>query len=1046
MIDKLYDMVSNLLKNADTMDYASVLSILVSILTLAGMLGKLLEKFLKRIFYYFHALQYMKPITNLNNALAGWTIASEMEVKYQIQNYVPPQFSDKKQSFRKLLHQIKKSTKNGTAHSLFAIIGRPACGKTTTMRYLYCNLSRNRKCLYFQMQNVERLEALSAYLYSQKNKNNLDDGSSVVAFFDGLDEANAFFQSIKTDSMEEAFKSIFFRGQLSKIHDVFRENKLNLDCIVISLRPDFLEHSIQSLKSRQYNNNYIQVYEMAPLSDKKVIKIFKSLKTLKKLDAKLDERQQRHQHRYPPFGQGHTFIRLLKSILKDNPDCIFRYPMYIRYAYAFMQDFKEHKNTGDKLDLKNNIAVSFDILTKAIIKWEFHVYYKNDYSSGREKEDQLKQFEKNIEQCAEAIAVKLATDSLQNITKDKFGQIVQQFFTDNLYLAMSHCLMVSDDNGEKFYFCHDTFYAYYLAKYLFENADYHFRKENLLSDEMTSSLREMYYSILCKEKNLNENISKSIIYSSNRSFTLYEYQSLEKENEVPIIDEPPITLMEILQYLPFIPKFHYREREYYQKEVEKMMLGELDLMETGWSNLNYAQWLAPPLKIEDLAVSGLPLTDIGALAEYKNLKRLSMRFPDENAHILDNILDILCNLDLYVIDVYSDEGNLCKKIYEYFSRKKLNIKSVFVEAPDYSRAYLIMYELNQKNDDPVRSIYFYPSVRSNKKKAKEKFCNGDHKKEYELLNAVFALESDESGILGLSQMEPEATYWNGLSLAAYYNDSYLYDLGYDICCKLEPYIPQDASELSVRFGSIYGNNLMQIHKSKLSKEWLYNTCKNGSRWYTQKQMISFGLDLYKSWLRSGEDGLDVLIEGLESGIGKLPDFQKDWRYVRFLHLQCANVLKTWEMGTPLTGKRKLFQDFGKYAACFDKSNGDYTYVADSLYFDLVCANRERNIKQGAHLLAKFAQALKRTTEMPEKDDYNKQGEWIKFHEQKLYYYFLLDKEKIVLETIDEIINYPYRKKSLPLQICDHVKQFYQERDNSELSDKIKRQLWGCIWY
>lgn len=1043
MLENTYNMISDLLNSTDPLDFTSGLSGLLTILTLTGMLGHF---FVKIFSYFFHAFQYKKPISNLNNALVGWTIASETEVKYQIQNYVLPEFSDRKQNINKLLRQIKRETKNGIAHLLFAIIGRPACGKTTTMRYLYCRLSKHRKCVYFQMQNINTLENLSAYLHSQKIQNGLDDGSSVVAFFDGLDEANAFFQSYMTDSIENTFINIFFRGQLSKIHDVFRGQKLHLNCIVISLRPDFLEHSLQSLKSRQYNNMYLQVYEMVPLSDKKVIKIFKSLKTLKKMDAKLEERQQRHQHRYPPFGQERSFIRLLKEILKDNPDCIFRYPMYIRYAYAFMQDYREQKNVKDWLDLKKNMTVCFDILTNAIIKWEFHVFYQLDYSSENEKENLLKQFKQNIEQCAETIAVNLATDTMHSITKDKFGQIVQQFFSDYIYLALSHCLMVSDDSGEKFYFCHDTFYSYYLAKYLFKSDDYHLRKEQLLSNKRPSSLREMYYSILCREDALNESISKSIMCYPNRLFSLNEYLSLESETEVPVTEEPPLTLVEIQQYLPIIPKFQYRGRGYDQKEIELMMFGELDLMETGWSSLNYAQWLAPISKISDLSISGLPLTDVGALAGYNSLKRLSMRFPDERAQILDTILDILCSLNLDTIYVYSQDGTLCNKIYDCFSKKKINLKTVFVESPDFSQAYLIMYDLNQKNDDSIRNIYFYPSVRSNKRKAKERLCSGSYKDDDALLKAVFALEANESGILGLYQAAPEATYWNGLSLAACYNDSNSYNLSYDVCCKLEPYIPQDASELSVRFGSIYGITLHNNSKYKLSKQWLYNSCKYGSRWYTQERLIDLGLDLYRSWLRSGEEGLETLVNDLESSIEKLPNFQGDWRYVRFLKMRCANILHIWEIGASLTENSKVFQDFRMYAACIAKTGNYYEYLVSSIYFDLVCTNRIGNAKQGACLLAELALGLKKIMEMSDKSDYYKHGLWIMFHEQKLYHYFLLDKAKIVLKLVDRITNYPYRKEDIPLSICDTIRQFYQERDNRELLNKIKCFLWDRVWF
>lgn len=120
------------------------------------------------------------------------------------------------------------------------------------------------------------------------------------------------------------------------------------------------------------------------MSDRDIIKIFKSLAVLKKYDAKLDKDEQRHQNRFPPIWQRYKYICLLRRILKENPNCIFQYPMYIRYAYAFMNEYLKRQTVGDKLTFSPNISVSFDILVNAIIKWEFHVYYGKSSKVARE--------------------------------------------------------------------------------------------------------------------------------------------------------------------------------------------------------------------------------------------------------------------------------------------------------------------------------------------------------------------------------------------------------------------------------------------------------------------------------------------------------------------------------------------------------------------------------------------------------------------------------------------------------------------------------------
>ncbi len=274
---------------------------------------------------------------------------------------------------------------------------------------------------------------------------------------------------------------------------------------MVSLRPEFLENSTQNLTEKLYKNIYSKVYKIAPLSNRDTIRLFKSLKLLKRLDRRLQESEQRHQKRYPPMWQEHTYIRLLRTILKENPDSLFRYPMYVRYAYMYMQEYRERQATGDKLELKGNFSVSFDVLVHAIIKWEFHIY--NDNKSSELYKDEMERFKNKIEQCAQEIAITLAQNRTKqkrqvlSLSRKEFMQIICQYFSDEIsYLAIAHCFMVSDDKGESFSFSHQTFYDYFLAKYLFEKADYTLRKKNLLPYDYTNYYYNMYYSILCQKK------------------------------------------------------------------------------------------------------------------------------------------------------------------------------------------------------------------------------------------------------------------------------------------------------------------------------------------------------------------------------------------------------------------------------------------------------------------------------------------------------------------------------------------------------------------
>lgn len=520
MLNRIIDMFANLLETTGLARLNLLLSTVVSILAIAAaLIGGI-----KWICRWLRWLTRQKPVNRLFQALEKRSVASGSEVNYQIRSYVPPRFvmqDNKQKTFRKLLSELKKcSGAKQSMSAVFFVIGAPACGKTTTMRNLYCKLSKSRKCVYFQMQGVTSMEDLRKYLEKQKKGNHFEDDSSVIAFFDGLDEAYAFFQEEDPDSMEEAFRSIFFSGPDSKIDEAFQEKHLHLDCAVVSLRPEFLEQSKKSMTNLKYKNTYPRVYKILPLSNRDVIKIFKSLWILKKIEAREGEAEPRHQNRYPAWWKTPYYTWLLRRILKNNPNCLFHYPLYIRYAYAFMKTYKERESAGNRQAFSSNIAVSFDVLLNAIIKWEFHIYFDN--RSVNRNPQKMDQFKQQMEACLEAIALALLKKGERYLSKKEFQDIVNKFFEDEFScLAIAHCFMVSDDEGKDFDFCHRTFYEYFLAKHLFEKADYHRRKELLCSAEASDYLRAMYYSILCRTEDLNGRITNSAKYiSSNGNLTL----------------------------------------------------------------------------------------------------------------------------------------------------------------------------------------------------------------------------------------------------------------------------------------------------------------------------------------------------------------------------------------------------------------------------------------------------------------------------------------------------------------------------------------------
>lgn len=1059
MLQDLFVFLRNLLQKAHVMEYASELEVAVSVITVAGAaaagLRYLVGKGRRCLRYWINK----KPILWLNNALAGYAIASKKEVEYQVKNYVAPCFADKDKDIRGLLRRIRESSGEKTTASVFSIVGAPACGKTTTMRYLYCRLSKSRRCVYFQMQNIANMGMLENCLFRQKIKNDISDYTSVVGFFDGMDEAYDFLRSIHAESMEEAFGVLFCRGDSSKIHDVFREHELSLDCVVTSLRPEFLERSTRSIRENQFNNIYMKIYRIEKMTNKKAVRIFKSLKELKRMDSALDKEERRHEYRYPPFGQRTKYVRRLRRILKDNPDSLFRYPMYLRYAYAFMQLYGKREADDGRLGIRNNIAVSFDALVKAIFKWEFHVYYKGKGMGQEEKAKRLRQFEEKMDQCAQAIASKLAESLSVSMNRKQFDHIVELFFPDEMNLAIAHCLMKSDEDGQEFSFCHSTFHDYFFAKYMYEKADYPYRKEALLSDRTKSYLRDMYYSILCREEALNEKMSQSIVHPSHGYMTLRDYQLTEGEGAVEILDEPRFTLAEILEYLPCIRKFRYRGAIYDRAQVEEMRRdGRLDLRNTGWSDLAHARWLIHPHKVRHLMISGLPLKNVESLRTYNNVKYFDMRFADEAMPILDHMLEEIRGMHLGWMHIHSESGKLCEKIYSYLKDGCIEARAILVESPNYSQAHLKMYKLNQDMREAGREGRFYPSVRSDEGKAKGNYERKIDQQESELLCAVYQLESDEAGMLGLDKGNPTATYWNGICLAKYLHNSCLYSEGQEICQELAAHIPIDQSEISIKFGKVYGTILCMQNYNPCACNWLNNSYVHGAQHLKNNDVVHVGLYLYKSRIRCfgtelWEAGVELgfLKEKLEEDIKKLSDTKHNVCYAWYKALRCGEGFTVWIKGEkPPADLYDIVMSYKKYVLDWKKDGIKLENIFNAVYLEMMYANRTMDTVRGAQVLEELSRILDRIMELQEeasaKEEASRQGSWIAFHEQKLYYMFLANERKEALETVEELMNYPYRRDDLSIVDYEYIQKAINGDGGESETEADKHRLWGRLWF
>lgn len=908
MMNSLIDLVKQLLSFSWINDINMIIDTLTPATKIVSTLVLILLALSKKIYKFLCWSFRKKPADSLYQALSTYSIASWAEVIYQIKCYRPLRFTRDGKSIRQIIRRILKCSGNKqTSTSNIFIVGDAACGKTTTMRYLYCKLYGKRQCVYFQMQSITCMEDLNQCLKRQKIRNDLSSKDPVVAFFDGLDEACAFFQSVNANSIEEAFISLFGHGKKTKVHELFLQYDLDLVCSIAALRPEFLEHSINSLNDTKNKNCYTYVYEICPLRNRDAIRIFKSLNVLKRLDSKLEKKERRHQERCPSIFIRWRYVYLFRKILKDNPKGLFHYPMYIRYAYSFLREYLRKKKKGEKLYINDDFLFSFKILLDAIVKWEFHVYYDKSSAINDGENDSFEsaydweKMMKPLKCCAQEIAVEVSKQANRSLSRGKVKEIIQKKFPEKEALAVAHVFMNSSEDGASFSFCHNVFYEYFFAEYLFEKGTYDIRKQFLSEkDKIEINVRKMYYYLLCQEKiqerdskSVNEKISASLYIEGIKVLSPNNYLELENQTQLEVREYPELTIVEIFEYLPWISNFKYHgyflSREYLENA---MSLGHVNMMRTKWELLEYAFGIISRERIIELKISDLAIKDLNNLKEFTNLKRLYACYNNEKSESIISILDELECFEMDWIVIRSITGLLCEEIYNRISRGKLHLDKIYVETPDYSQSHLKMWQLNQLMHNSEIDSRFCLLCRSDSDIAKDLFLK--QKLDYSLLLAVFELETDENGILGLTSKNSEATIWNALNLARCSqiqngNDDHAYQVLKLISKHIELHKPVCSECVFIRFGLAYGKILLHYAEYSTAKMWLLNSYELGANCMTcvsLEDRVGYGLDIYEAWIYSGETGIDCFERELEDKMKMLDSGDEtDALYFRFFELK-----------------------------------------------------------------------------------------------------------------------------------------------------------------
>ena len=1003
--------------------------------------------------------KYLRPslpghiVDQLFDALKnGKSIATKAEIKYQIRCYVPPKFicNGSVKTIRQLQQEIKKS-----GNKIF-ITGKPASGKTTTMRNLYYRLSRTRKCVYIQMNSIHDLKDFQQRVKEQNFHRRKDnENEPVTVFIDGADEALAF-QLPNHKIGIETFCAMYLNGQDSEIYNIFRENDLNLDSIVICLRSEFLEQP-EYLKDR----NRSQIYTIQKMENRDIVKIYKSLKVLCRLD-KSDILSRHQDGRYPSkILEEWRYTRRFQKLLNDAPDSIFRYPMYVRYAYRFMKEYWDQGNLHiENLTSESNLAFSFQILLDAIFKWEFHVYYEQRQNSKAklksERAEEAERFNAAIKNCLEHVVEAMPMtpgESNPVISREHLEKILAECaYGEHDHLVIAHCALSADASGQQFSFCHSTFYEYYLAHYLLEKSSYETRKEYLLSPLSSENLKQMYYALLCQKKDQSLRLYNSIGNIKGEKFDLASCLDLQKNKVLEIKDNPQMPIVEILFYLPIVSRFFYHGVVFAREQIEKMMAGEMDLCETKWKSLAPASGLAPCDSVTDLDLGGLPMGSLQGLHAFTNLTCLDLRLDENYRDVANSALAQIRGMSLEQLYIYSDDGELCIRIQEALNRREFFSENIFVETPEFSKAHVQIYRLKCEAEKLRQKSRFYILIRTSLGRSKNEFQKSSEDIDFQTLKAVFELEADESGLLKLQKHElkidvnENATLWNGLTLAKYY--MYLDNIdedksAYHIYNRLEPYIEKNSSELSMNFGYAFGKRLF-LMDTKRAREWFLFLNKYVSSSESGIREIDVKMNLFKACIRCGDRDLHNLKNEIEKLVVKSPSYIGSSDYCWYLKTHCAQLLTEWKKGKDPDGN--LLFTLEKYlnaARIYAKNTKNYIYLSSAIYMKLLYMNRNEEKHQAETLLIDLSKIMPLADQ--NSDEREKQGQQIRYMEQKLYFLSVSGQKELAIETANNLLEYPYRQNEINKNSVQYIRD-HCAGENELYSSMDKHKLWNIIWY
>jgi len=842
----------------------------------------------KRLDYSLENLQHRFAIDNIKM------------LKYFYKNYVGQRLKylnmGVEYSINNLCKEIIKKNKSGN----FFILGSAGIGKSAIMRYLFLKLSKSLtflfksisgKIIYIPMRSIQSLKSLNEFLKKYVGFHKLKIDDYVMLFLDGLDESSIFSDiGLQLDDTS-------FQESIEKIKNTCKPF-FHCGCLVMSARTEIFTNNLEPLK-KSWNGARIQVFELIKFEKKQILDIYNNLNKLKKIEQKIAKKEKtfsgRFQNAYPDNKDAKYYRSIFEVILKDSIqddelNSIFQYPLFIRYAYMYMNSLKQEYDPVQKItNMQQNFKIAFDnILDKAILKWDYHVFHGNSTAENKDKFDSFKKIMKNF-------VFDIVKESMT--INDHFyfsGKIKNEIFKKNLkilntkilknggndllekyrdgqsipdYILHSHCLFISSFDGKYIEFIHRSYHEYFVAEYLSQNTMEYAKilnlrekillpkgKDKFFFPHKISDVTKYYLGFIVENKSIRQSISNF-------------YEVLKRKEKIMIVsDFSTLTIVCLYVFFPWIKQFYFLGKFIQSETIENIIFKRnVNLVNIQWKDIGTLKRIVDVSLVESLEISGSEkYTNIKYIFELKNLKRLNILSSDL---FLDSWIKngmVVFPRGLQLLSAKISKKSSIESIRRRLKNERLHIKYFICKMDPYSPLYNDIYILHKQFlNSKVKIGVKITTELAAKERYKNDSCN--NKNEIKLLESIYSLEYSLNNLA-------HATIYNGLSLClCYLNYDSIDERGFaEKIYKSIKLSPEDiSSEVAVQYYYRYG--MHQVGKNGQNAEEFL------SRVYSKlsgEQKKRCGVALLKAYIFDGKLETQETINLLNDLRGMLTDTQE----------------------------------------------------------------------------------------------------------------------------------------------------------------------------